>query len=69
MSTASPVLHPLIVRLRDTLRADDYLTRKDAAAEIGVSLRTLTYWMNDDVAPQKRYRRQLADWLDARETA
>jgi len=66
MSTAPPILHPLVERLRETLRGDDFLTNAQAAAEIGVSTRTLTYWLNTDTTPQKRYRKQLADWLAER---
>lgn len=66
MSSASTHIHPLIARLRETLERDDFLTYQEAANQLGVSLRTLTYWMNTDVVPQKRYRRQLADWLEAR---
>ncbi len=66
MSTPTTHLHPLIARLRDVLRADDFLTQEEAARQIGVSGRTLTYWMNTDTTPQKRYRRQLAEWLNER---
>ncbi len=67
MSTPTTHLHPLIVRLREELVTDDFLTQEEAAKQIGVSSRTLSYWMTTDTTPQKRYRRQLAEWLGARE--
>lgn len=67
MSTAPTDIHPLIARLREVVRADDFLTQADVAEQIGVSQRTLVYWLNADVIPQKRYRRPLAEWLEARE--
>jgi transcriptional regulator with XRE-family HTH domain len=63
MSTAASHLHPLIVRLRDAVAREDYLTQEQMAAEIGVSTRTLSYWLSRDTTPQKRYRKRLADWL------
>lgn len=66
MSTPTRHIHPLISRLRDEIKADDFLTYEEAASQIGVSLRTLSSWMNTDTVPQKRYRRQLAAWLDGR---
>jgi hypothetical protein len=69
MSTASQDIHPLIARLRDALAEDDFLTQAQVAEQIGVSTRTLSYWLNTDTTPQKRYRRPLAAWLDARDGA
>ncbi len=66
MSTPVAHIHPLIVRLREELGTDDFLTQEEAAKQIGVSSRTVSYWMTTDTTPQKRYRRQLAEWLDGR---
>ena len=66
MSTPVAHIHPLIVRLREELVTDDFLTQEEAAKQIGVSSRTLSYWMTTDTTPQKRYRRQLAEWLNER---
>lgn len=66
MSSAAVHIHPLILRLREQLANDDFLTHQRAATEIGVSLRTLTYWVNTDTVPKKRNRQQIADWLDSR---
>lgn len=67
MSTPVAHIHPLISRLRETITRDDFLTQQQAADQLGVSLRTLVYWMTEDVTPQKRYRKQLSDWLNARD--
>lgn len=67
MSTPGLHIHPLIARLRDEFETDDFITQREAAGQIGVSLRTMSYWMTTDTVPQKRYRKQLAEWLDARQ--
>lgn len=66
MSSAPLTTDDLISRFRRVLEDDIFLTHQQAAREIGVSLRTISNWANTDTEPQKRYRRQLADWLDAR---
>ena len=66
MSSPTAHIHPLVTQLRAEIAADDFLTYEEAARQIGVSLRTLSMWMNTDTTPQKRYRRQLADWLGGR---
>jgi hypothetical protein len=66
MSSAPLTTDDLIARFRRALDDDIYLTHRQAATEIGVSLRTISNWANTDTEPQKRYRRQLADWLESR---
>lgn len=65
MSTA-PTLHPLLSRFREEVATEEFLTHEQIAEQLGVSVRTVAYWMNADVTPQKRYRRVIAQWLDAR---
>ena len=54
--------HPLIVALRERMETE-HLTQRLVAAELGVSERTVSYWMTTDTIPQKRYRRVIAAWL------
>lgn len=68
MSTASDP-DTLVVRFRNAVADEHLLTHEEIAEQIGVSLRTVSYWINSDVTPQKRYRRQIVDWLDTREQA
>lgn len=67
MSTTAGHLHPLISRLRRVMSEDEFLTQSAVAEQLGVSTRTLSYWLNTDTTPQKRYRRPLAEWLAERE--
>lgn len=66
MSSTAAHIHPLVAQLREELNGDATTTHQAAADAIGVSLRTLTYWMNTDVVPQKRQREQITSWLAKR---
>lgn len=55
--------HPLVSRLR--ARMDDlHLTQREAAEALGVSERTVSYWMTTDTTPQPRHRRAIVSWLE-----
>lgn len=46
------------------------LTQVEAAAQVGVSVRTWQLWENGgEVVPRPKHRRRLADWLAAGEVA
>lgn len=62
MSSVPADIHPLLIALRNAV-AERGLTQSQAASEIGISERTLAYWLNDDVTPQKRFRPAIIEWL------
>lgn len=66
MSTTAGHIHPLIAQFREVLETSDTLTQKQVAEELGVSERTVSYWMTTDTTPQKRYRQVLINWLGER---
>lgn len=39
------------------------LTQRETAAELGVSVRTLQGWENEDVIPWAKHRRAIRAWL------
>lgn len=63
MSSVPTPIHPLLTRLREETEARG-LTQAQLACELGVSERTVAYWMNEDVTPQKRLRPVIVAWLD-----
>lgn len=64
MSTAPTHLHPLLNQLR-LIAGERSLTQRSIAESLGVSERTVSDWFNDDeIVPQKRYRKALAAWLE-----
>lgn len=67
---SSPIYgHPLIDRLVEEIPAR-HLTQVEAAAEIGVSVRTLQYWLSKEApVPQPRHRRAILNWLERQEVA
>lgn len=66
---SAPTPSTLIVRFRNMVADEHLLTQEEIADELGVSLRTVSNWLNADVTPKKKYRRQLSDWLEQREAA
>lgn len=60
MSTPS-LTYPPVEQLREKMEAED-LTQAFVASELGVSQRTIQYWLAGAI-PQKRYRRVLREWL------
>lgn len=46
-----------------------HLSQREAAAELGVSERTLQGWEIDDVTPWPRHRRAILAWLEQEEAA
>lgn len=65
MSSATDT-HPLVIALRREFEIDDELTQAQAAEQIGVSTRTVQYWLASDTTPQKRHRPMLREWLAGR---
>lgn len=64
MSTAPLTFADLFDRLRDEIAAR-HLTQREAAEQIGVSARTLQYWLDgQDVIPRPAHRRALIVWLE-----
>jgi transcriptional regulator with XRE-family HTH domain len=69
MSTAPLTFTDLIDQLRREI-GKRHLTQREAAEEIGVSERTLQYWLGDgEVVPRAAHRRALIAWLEGREAA
>jgi len=69
MSTAPLTFGTLIDQLRQEI-FERHLTQREAAEEIGVSERTLQYWLGDDeVVPRAVHRRAVIAWLEGREAA
>lgn len=49
-------------RVREA-RDERYLTQKEAAAEIGVAMRTLQNWEAGNVIPRAKHKRRIVEWL------
>lgn len=56
--------HPLVSALRDRMARED-LTQDQVAEGLGVSKRTIQYWLRTDTTPQPRHRSKLREWLEA----
>lgn len=69
MSTASPTFASLLDRLKGEI-VERHLTQREAAEQIGVSHRTLQYWLDGgrDVTPRPGHRRALVEWLEGEAT-
>jgi len=68
MATPASHIHPLVTALREAMQ-EHGLTQSQLAVELDVSERTVAYWMNEDVVPQKRFRPRIAAWLNQKEAA
>lgn len=62
------VAHPLIDRLRERMLTE-HLTQREVAEQLGVSERTVSYWMTTDTTPQPRHRRSIVAWLEMKAAA
>lgn len=60
--------HPVVHRLAEEI-ARRGISQRQAALEIGVGQRTLGYWLNTDVVPQRRFRPLIERWLEQEQTA
>lgn len=49
--------------------AEQDLTQRQVAEQLGVSERAISYWLTTDTTPQKRYRQRLREWLQAAQVA
>ena len=68
MSSAT-IRHPLVERLAAEI-PERHLTQREAAAEIGVSVRTLQSWLSaDGPTPWPSHRRAIVAWLEKEEVA
>lgn len=66
------MLHVKVEHYGEAVRAERErrnLSQVEAAAEIGVSERTLQAWENEGVTPWPRHRRAILAWLEEREAA
>lgn len=64
-------VNPILGQALKEVREKRFLTQAEAAAQIGVALRTWQSWESEriDSIPQIRYRRKLIEWLAADEVA
>ena len=63
-----PTVSELLARFREEVRAEPFLTREEIAAEVGIPLRSLYEYVNENTTPRPGARKKIHAWLEQRQT-